>query len=106
VDLATTVLFTDDPLAPQATVVQAMHVMELRTAVNAVRGAAGLGASNWTNALLPNAWIHAIDVTELRSALNEALVTLGLAPPNYIDAELAGATIKAAHFEQLRSGVK
>ena len=106
VDLATTVFFTDDPVAPQATVINALHLAELRTAVNAVRGAAGLSALDWTNPTLSNAWIHAIDVTELRTALNEALLTLGLTPPNYIDSELAGVTIKAVHFDQLRSGVK
>jgi hypothetical protein len=35
VDLATTVLFTDDPLTAQVTVVRAAHVDELRIAVNA-----------------------------------------------------------------------
>src|SRR5262245_23354890 len=48
-DLATTVIFTDDPLVAGSTVVKAVHVTELRIAVNAVRAAAGLSAANWTN---------------------------------------------------------
>jgi len=105
-DLAATVFFNDDPLSAGVTVVQAVHVNQLRTAVNAVRAAAGLSASSWTNGSLTNAWIHAVDVTELRSGLNEALTTFGLTPPNYTDTPLVGVTIKKVHFEQLRQGVK
>ena len=106
VDLATTAFFTDDPLVAQVTVVHAMHVTELRTAVNAVRAAAGLSAASWTNEPLSNAWIRAIDITELRSRLNEALTILGVVPPSYTDAQLVGVTVKAVHFDQLRQGVR
>src|SRR5205814_7443965 len=41
VDIATTVIFTDDPLT-KGIVVKAVHLAELRTAVNAVRALAGL----------------------------------------------------------------
>jgi hypothetical protein len=104
VDRATTVFFTD--LVAQVTVVQALHVDELRIAVNAVRAAAGLGAAGWTHPSLTGAWIEATDVSELRSRLNEAVSTLGLTVPNYSDASLPGITIKAVHFTELREGVK
>jgi hypothetical protein len=104
VDLATTVFFTD--LVAQVTAVQALHVNELRTAVNAVRAAAGLGEASWTNPTLTGAWIQAIDVSELRFRLNEAVSTLGLTVPNYFDVSLPGITIKAVHFTELRQQVK
>jgi hypothetical protein len=106
VDLATTVVFADNPLVPQETVVQVLHVTELRTAVNAVRAAAGLSAAGWTRPSLTGAWIQAIDVSELRSRLNEAVSSLGLTVPNYTDASLTGITVKAAHFSELRQGVR
>jgi hypothetical protein len=106
VDLATTVLFMDDPLIVGSTVVKAAHVTELRTAVNAVRTAAGLAAATWTNSSLGGAWIKAVDVSELRSNLGDAINALGLTAPNYTDTTLAGATIKKAHIDQLRQRVK
>lgn len=106
VDLATTVFFADDPLVVHGTIVQATHVTELRTAVNAVRAAAGLSAASWTRPSLTDAWIQAIDVSELRSRLNEAVSTLGLTVPNYTEASLQGVSIKAVHFTELRQGVR
>lgn len=49
VDHATTIVFTDDPLISGLTVVKAVHLAELRTAVNAMRDAAGLSAATWTD---------------------------------------------------------
>jgi hypothetical protein len=106
VDIATTVLFTDDPLIAGSTIVKAAHVTELRTAVNAVRAAAGLGAATWTNGSLSGAWIRAVDVTELRTNLGEAINILGLMTPNYTDTTLVGVAVKKAHFDELRLRVK
>ena len=106
VDIATTVFFTDDPLVAGTTVVKAAHVTELRTAVNAVRAAAGLGAATWTNTSLSGAWIKAVDVAELRTNLGDAINMLGLTAPNYTDTTLAGVPVKKAHFDELRLRVK
>ena len=51
-DLATTVIFTDDPLTAATTVVKADHVSQLRAAVNAVRFLAGLGAFSFADPTL------------------------------------------------------
>src|SRR5205085_6703602 len=48
-DLATTVFFTDDPITVGATVIKAIHLTELRSAVNIVRAAAGIGAFSFTD---------------------------------------------------------
>jgi chitodextrinase len=109
-DLATTVIFTDDTITVASTVIKANHVTELRTAVNALRTAAGLGSATWTNSPLSGAWIKAVDISELRTALGNAINILGLTAPNYTDSTLIGtptnATIKKSHIEELLQRVK
>ena len=41
--------FTDDPLVAGETPVKAVHITELRTAINAARAAVGLAAATWTD---------------------------------------------------------
>ncbi len=108
VDLATTVLFTDDPLVAGVTVVKAAHILELRQAVNAVRASAGQAAASWTDPSLAGLFIKTVHLQELRSNLSPALSTLGFPAPAYTDPTLiAGSTVvKKAHVEDLRQGVK
>ncbi len=106
-DLATTMIFTDDPIQPGVTVVKAAHVMELRTAVNAVRAIAGLTATNWAETIAAGGLIKASHIADLRSALDPARSALVLSAITYTDPSLsAGDTIKAAHVTELRNGVK
>ena len=106
-DLATTILFTDDPVAPASTIIKAVHVTELRTAVNAVRAAAGLPDATFTDAVSAGVFMKAIHITELRSNLDAARTALGLTAAPYTDPALAaGVIIKAVHIRDLRSRVK
>src|SRR5256714_901644 len=119
-DLATTVIFTDDPLVgvndPQnrpATTIKATHLTELRRAVSAVNVLAGLGAVNtWAYpdpVSSPPAQRRAIyleDMRELRTNLNPALSALGIgALPD--DPTLdRGLKVKATHLQDVRDKVK
>src|SRR5262249_51924133 len=76
IDLATTTIFTDDPIVPGSTKILAQHVLQMRTGVNAVRALAGLPAVTFTNAISPGTVIHSIDITELRTALAAARTAL------------------------------
>jgi hypothetical protein len=107
-DAATTLFFTDDPLVAGTTVVKAVHLTELRQAVNAFRAAAGLPAASFTDPALTSTAIRAVHVEELRSALASARAALGLPTTALTDSILtAGATtIKAAHVQELRDAVK
>ena len=106
IDLATTIVFTDAIVAG-VTPVKAVHLTELRTAVNAVRAAKGLPPGSFTNPIAPGALIRALDVIELRSNLDAARAGLGLPPVMYIDPALGPSTpIKRAHILQLRLGVQ
>ena len=44
--------FTDDPLQPGVTVVKAIHITELRSAIATKRQKAGLSSPAWTDANL------------------------------------------------------
>jgi len=110
-DLATTVVFTNDPLVRRVTLVSSIHLTEVRNAINCVRNAAGLTPATWT-ALNGNTTIAAAHVTEMRARLNEALVILGaingaLGPPTYTDPALApGMPIRLEHIQEIRERVK
>ncbi|HEX7314473.1 MAG TPA: fibronectin type III domain-containing protein [Pyrinomonadaceae bacterium] len=115
-DLATTVVFTDDPLQTRDpnTRIKAVHLRELRRAVEAVRVLAGMtGPPAWTypDPVSPPAGqrrrIYLEDVEELRARLDDALERLGLKTPYPPEPALArGAKVHAAHFEQIRERVR
>jgi hypothetical protein len=104
VDLATTVLFSDDPIVAGTTIVKAAHFEELRAAVNAVRRLAGLAPAPFADALTT---IKAAHMNELRSNLDTARSSLGLQAMTYGEAIIAGtAMIKASHVTELRDRVR
>lgn len=119
-DLATTVIFTDDPLVgsedahpPAATVIQARHLTELRRAVSAVHALAGLNpVTSWTypdpvsSPASSRRPVYLKDVKELRDRLDEALPALGRTPPAYAALTQYVTKVQAAHFQQLRNAVK
>jgi hypothetical protein len=108
IDLATTVIFTDDPLVNNTTLVKIAHITELRTAVNAVRTLAGLSGGTYTDpGLTVNTSIKRQHITDLRSALDAARSLLTLSALSYGETITAGTTtIKASHVTELRNGVK
>lgn len=106
--LATTIFFTDDPLSAFSTRLRAVHIQELRTAVNAMRSLAGLTATTFTDTMAAGVIARGYHVTELRTALDAARSTLGLSALSYTDPTLTvGSTkVKKVHVEELRDGVE
>lgn len=104
--LATTVVYTDDPIVAQTTSVKAVHITQLRTAVNAVRTLAGLGAASWTTTVNTGSTVNAADVTDLRTNLDAAMTILGLTTGGYTDGVLTGVVVKAAHLSEIRTRMK
>jgi hypothetical protein len=108
-DAATMVIFTD-PTLTTSIVVKEIHLTQLRTAVNAMRTAAGLSPSSFTDVIVTagTTTIKAAHIIELRTALNAARTPIGLPPLTYTDASLtAGITmVKGVHFTQLRQGTQ
>jgi hypothetical protein len=107
-EVATTVVFTNDPLAAGVTTIKAVHVTELRQAVNSLRALAGLGAFSFTDATLtPATPVKALHVAQLRDAVAPARAALSLPAVDPGSPVVAGTTIVAAiHFEQMRAAVK
>jgi hypothetical protein len=106
VDLATTIVF-NETIVPTFTPVKASHITELRTAVAAVRAAAGLPAASFTDDPLPGVFVKAIHITELRAFLDAARSAIGVPAISYTDLSLAGGNIiKKAHIDDLRAAVK
>jgi hypothetical protein len=108
IDVATAITFTDNPLTVGTTLVKAVHVTELRQAVNAVRAAANLTAATWTDPTLTagTTAIKEVHVTELRTNLDAAWTALGIATSAYTDPSLTGIAIKKVHIDEVRQRVK
>jgi YD repeat-containing protein len=107
IDIATTIVFTDDPLLAGVTTAQATHLVELRTAAEALRVTAGLTPFTYADAVATELIIQATHVGELRSSIAAARTQLGLAAVAFTDPSLgAGGTVKAIHWNQLRGGVR
>ena len=107
IDVATAITFTDNPLTVGTTLVKAVHMTELRQAVNAVRAAANLSAATWTDPTLSTSvTIKAVHVTELRTNLDAALTALGISTSAYTDPSLAGIVIKKVHVDEVRQRVE
>jgi hypothetical protein len=107
-DPATTIVFTDDPLVAGTTVAQAIHLMELRTTVDAFRDSAGKPGGSYTDAASPGVLVQAVHVQQLRDALDEARDSLGLTAISYTDPTISSGVTKPkpAHFQEVREGVK
>ena len=112
IDVATAITFEDDPFPapPTLTLIRAQHILQLRTAINAVRIAAALPTATWTRPIDPaqpgTVTIMAIDVEELRTKLDDALDVFDLPTGGYTNSSLAGQPILKDHIRELRLRVK
>jgi hypothetical protein len=106
-DVATTFTFTDEPIVAGTTTVKAAHLTQLRQAANALRAAAGMTPSVFTDPTVGTALpVKAIHIDQLRTAITQARDALGIAVPAFADGALTGVTVKATHAQQLRDAVK
>ena len=102
-------VFTDPTVSPRSTIVRAVHVTDLRSAIDTLRSISGLGGFGWTDAMLSvGTVVRAVHVSELRAALNEAYQRMGLASPTFTDPVLAAreTELKAVHLSELRGAVR
>ena len=104
-DLATTIIFTDDPIVFRTTAIKAAHITELRVAANAVRTLAGRSTATFPP-IAPGALMQVSDITTLRTAIGEALTALGLPAVSWVDGVAGGSPVKTMHVQQLRNVVK
>jgi hypothetical protein len=106
IDFATTIPFSNDPLAA-CDVIRAVHVLELRDAINVVRATLGIAAATFTDpGLAPGGLMKAVYVNELRSALAPALTAIGVTPAYTDPTVTSGLTVKRAHVNELRDLIR
>jgi hypothetical protein len=100
--------FTDE-LMSAGVLVKAVHFIELRDRINAVRVGCGAPPFSWADPVLVpgSARPHASHLAELRSALEGGYAACGLGSPTYTDPVLTpGVTvIRAVHIVELRLAV-
>jgi uncharacterized delta-60 repeat protein len=100
--------FRDDPLTARSNLIRLVHITELRTRIDVLRGRFGLAPFAWTDPMLTAGMTaRATHVTELRTALQQAYTAAGQPPPAFTEPTLVpgGTTIKAVHIQQLRDAV-
>jgi len=97
-----TTLFTDTVLQTSQTPVRAQQMTQLRAAVDAVRGAAGLSAMAWQ----PLTVVSGAGFNEVRTSLDQARTTLGLPAYTYSASVNNGSEILALHMSEMRAGVR
>ena len=98
-----------DRLRPELVVVKALHLLELRTRIAALRARAGLPPARWTDPILTVGVtpVRRVHLTELRDALGETYDAAGRSRPTYTDPVVTvGMTaIKAVHVVELRNAI-
>ena len=98
-----------DRLVPGTTPIRAIHFLELRTRIAALRAREGLPPMRWTDPVLTVGItpVKRIHLTELRAALDAAYEAAGRLRPTYTDNIVtAGMTaIKAVHVVELRDAI-
>jgi parallel beta helix pectate lyase-like protein/List-Bact-rpt repeat protein len=102
-------VFTDSTLTRFASVIRAIHVTELRSAIDTLRARQGLAAFGWTDsAIAANATVvMRTHLAEMRSALAAVSAARGLAAPTWTDATITpnATPIRAVHIAELRAAV-
>jgi RHS repeat-associated protein len=100
--------FADDPLVVGVTQIKAVHLMELRTRIDALRRRARLAPYSWTDAEpAPGVTlIRAVHLQELRTAMSAAATGLSQQMPTFGEGIIVGSFVTAAHIAELRALVK
>ena len=101
--------FVDDPLVVNSTPIKAIHVTDLRLAIDRARARRSLDAVAWTDpVIVPGVTpIRALHVAQMRTALIQAYEAVARTPPTFSDPSLTtGSTaVHAAHIAELRAAV-
>jgi len=78
----------------------AIHIDEVRTAINAARALAGLSPATWNRTPLEGT-IQLNDILSLRAAYNDLITPLDIPPVAYTNIS-AGSNVSAEDVAQLR----
>jgi hypothetical protein len=108
-DLATTVIFTDSTLTLFVTPIKAVHVTQIRTAVNAVQTLVGTANTAYTNPTLDTSvTVKKAHIDEPLTRLNAARTTAGLTTISLSGGAITQfvTPVRASDINSLRGGVQ
>jgi hypothetical protein len=98
--------FSDDPLVASVTPIRLVHLLELRTRVNAQRVRFGLAEVAFDPPVAGVSMITGQRLLQVRTALSEAYTAAGVTAPTFTDPGLpAGTVVKAVHIQELRAAI-
>ena len=101
-------VFTDAAIGA-GLLIKAVHIQELRSAIDTLRRRYNVAPSVWTDAsLAPGGPVRAVHLAELRAAVIALYQAAGMAAPAFSDPVLMpGVTpVRAAHMEEIRAAVR
>jgi hypothetical protein len=102
-------VFADPTLTPFSSVVRAVHVTELRGAIDTLRSRQGLAAFGWTDSSLAAGvtTIKRTHLVELRAAVSAVYTARGLPAPAWTDVTItpAATLVRGIHITELRAAV-
>lgn len=104
-EIATTVIFTDDPIVFRSTRIKAVHVLELRRAANALRALTGQAPYAFA-AIVSGMPVAASEFIQIRSVMGAALSAASRRPVAWLEGLEQGKPVKALHIQQMRNVVK
>jgi hypothetical protein len=107
-DLATIVIYTNPTLTVGSSTIQAVDLLGLRAAVDAVRFLYGIGAGFNNFTVTAGTLIHAQDINDMRVNLNTAITGMGFPSPTYSHPGTitTGMLVTAADFSELRAAMR
>lgn len=104
-DFATTAAFAGQAIVPGMSI-QAVHINDLRAAINALRAAAGMSAASFGETVSEGTTIRAQHFTELRTAVAQARAAIAASSVVFTDSSLTSLPVKAIHMQELMDAVK
>ena len=103
-----TTLFSDEPILKAATPIRAIHIVELRNAIDKVRIAAGK-TPLWQGAAPPSGTVTSDPITSLLAGFNDARAAFSL--PGFVwsagtPSPQSGGAIRSEHIQEVRNALR
>jgi hypothetical protein len=105
-DLATVFAATDDPVVARTTRIKAVHVQEVRAAIDKARALVSLAPFAYSNAVSTGSVIRMTDFAQMQNAANDARLAIGIPRYRFTYLYSPDATILAAHMNELRQSIR
>ena len=100
----------DSNIPAQSVLIKAVHLTELRSAIDTLRAVNHLAPGGWTDVTLSpgSTPVASLYISDLRTALSATYRAVNIAAPQFTDSDIIpGVTVvKAAHLNELRDAVR